>query len=299
MLVEMLRQHPDVFITRPKEPHYLAFAEQRLSFGGPGDDLTINSRAITDSLAYEALYDTSGGCSARGDASVSSLYYPENSLSVIRRRFPDARIVAVLREPASRAFSAYSFLRVRGYESNPDFLRAVRQEPERVRSNWHFMWHYVGMGRYARQLGPFLEELGPQRVGVFYYEDLIRDPLAAARHVFGFLQVDASAEIAAKHINKSGRPRSQSLQRSILWATRQRWLRESVRSTVPFNVREHIRGANLKDDEMPEDARSTLADVFAEEVSELRSLLAACHPCALSSAPEWVSGSAPSGDGRS
>jgi hypothetical protein len=99
MLVEMLRQHPDVFITRPKEPHYLAFAEQRLSFGGPGDDQTINSRAVTDFASYTALYDLSTGHTARGDASVSSLYFPENSLSVIAQRFPEARIVAVLRDP--------------------------------------------------------------------------------------------------------------------------------------------------------------------------------------------------------
>jgi hypothetical protein len=298
MLVEMLRQDPGVFVTRPKEPHYLAFADQSLSFDGPGDDLTINSRAVTDTSAYEALYESAGASGARGDASVSSLYFPEQSLSIMRRRFPGARVVAVLREPASRAFSAYSFLRVRGYEPEANFLAAIEKEPERVRANWHFMWHYVGMGRYARQLRPFLDELGPDRVCILYYEDLTRDPEAAARQVFGFLNVAPSGQISAKRINKSGKPRSQALQRSILWATRQRWLRESVRSTVPFTVREYIRGANLRDDEMPRQARAALADVFDEEVAELRSLLASTHPEALSAAPGWLGGAVTTGDGR-
>jgi hypothetical protein len=160
------------------------------------------------------------------------------------------------------------------------------------------MWHYVGMGRYARQLRPFLEQLGPERVSILYYEDLVRDPLAAARQVLGFLNVDPSAEIAAKQINKSGKPRSQFLQRSMLWATRKRWLRESVRSTVPFTVREQIRGANLKEEAMPEEARSALADIFGDEVSELRDLLVSWHPDALSSAPEWVRGSVTFTDSR-
>ena len=44
-----------MFVTQPKEPHYLALAEGGAAFTGPGDDLTINAKAVTDQAAYEEL----------------------------------------------------------------------------------------------------------------------------------------------------------------------------------------------------------------------------------------------------
>ena len=54
-LFKYLEQHPDVFMSDPKEPHYFAFEGQRPTFSGPGDDKTINRFAITERDAYESL----------------------------------------------------------------------------------------------------------------------------------------------------------------------------------------------------------------------------------------------------
>ncbi|MCI0634573.1 MAG: hypothetical protein L0206_11755, partial [Actinobacteria bacterium] len=55
-LTEALREHPDVFMTSPKEPHFLAFNGQRVSFIGPGDDVTFNRVACTDLDRYLGLF---------------------------------------------------------------------------------------------------------------------------------------------------------------------------------------------------------------------------------------------------
>ena len=105
-LAEILRHHPDAFVTEPKEPSFLAFAGQEMAFTGPGDDTSINRVAITDRDKYLSLYKSASAKACRGDASVSSLYYSDHSVATLQRYFPEAKLVVILRDPAARAFSA-------------------------------------------------------------------------------------------------------------------------------------------------------------------------------------------------
>lgn len=278
MLAEMLRQHTDVFITQPKEVHFLAFANEHVQFNGPGDDVSVNRASVTEIGAYLSLYDSSLGMSARGDASVSTLYYPEQALANLNENFPNARLVVLLREPVSRAYSAYSYLRVRGFEPRQDFLDAVRQEPSRIQQNWHYLWHYTSMGRYVHQLRPFIEELGVDRLKILFYEDLTRDPDEGAREVFRFLGVDDTQGVVARHVNASGTPRSRITQAAMHWATRQPRLRDALTAVVPFKVRERIRLANLHPSEASEEARTVLGEIFREDTIALGSLLEKHYP---------------------
>src|SRR5688572_19388263 len=108
-LVEGLRTHPDVFVTHPKEPHYFALHGQTVDFKAPGDQATINQVAVTDRDAYLALYDGAGNARARGDGSVSTLYYYQRAIPEILAVNPEMRIVIMLREPVDRAFSSYQY----------------------------------------------------------------------------------------------------------------------------------------------------------------------------------------------
>jgi Sulfotransferase family len=289
MLAEVLRQHPDVFVTRPKEPHFLAFAGRPAPvFTGPGDAVTINRAVVTDLDDYLALYRPSGRCRARGDASVSSLYYPEQTLETLTRHFADARVVAILREPGDRAYSAYSYLRVRGFEPCDDFGAALALEPERIASGWHHLWHYVEMGRYARQLEPFLEKLGSERVLVLFYDDLCRDAAGVARRLFEFLDVDAQVAVSSVPVNVSGTPRSQLFQNLVYRVARRPLLRAAVKSATPFALRERIRRASLELDNAPREADGPLSELFAEEVAALASLLECHYPGAAAAATPWL-----------
>ena len=159
-LSEMLRQHPNVFVTNPKEPHFLALGGRVLGFQGPGDDIMVNRTAVTDLPAYRALYRGAGAKSARGDASVSTLFYPDASVPAIQHYFPHTRLVVLLREPVARAYSAFSYLRMRGFEPCTSFDDALIHAQRGERDSWHHLWQYIDMGRYARQIRPFLHAFG-------------------------------------------------------------------------------------------------------------------------------------------
>ncbi len=292
-LAQILRHHPDAFVTQPKEPSFLAFAEQEMAFTGPGDDASINRVAVTDPHKYLSLYQSAGAKKSRGDASVSTLYYADRSVPTLQNYFPEAKLVAILRDPSARAFSAYSYQRARGLEPCDDFRDALGREEERIRRGWHHIWHYVGMGRYSRQLAPFLETFGADRVKVLFYEELDQDPVGVGRSLFGYLGLDATATVELEAVNVSGDPRSKLLQRANGWATRRHWARSTTKAIVPFRLRERVRRANLRHLDVPADVLEELQQVFAQESDELRALLSRHCPEVLSSAPPWLVASDP------
>src|SRR3981081_2706317 len=99
-LYAYLRQHPQVFMSTPKEPTFFGYEGQTLAFSGPGDqNRAFHAPYITDFAAYTALFDRVGSENAIGEASVHYLYLPGAPKS-IKHHIPDAKLLAVLRNPA-------------------------------------------------------------------------------------------------------------------------------------------------------------------------------------------------------
>src|SRR5258708_3869696 len=76
-LFSYLAQHPQVFVSRPKEPKFFAYEGQTIRYNGPGD--MENNSLTTGSLTqYESLFaKIPPGKKAIGEASALYLYVPE------------------------------------------------------------------------------------------------------------------------------------------------------------------------------------------------------------------------------
>src|SRR5689334_11885254 len=145
-----LGQHPDVFISPTKEPNFFALAGQDVHFAGPGDSI-VNRVSITRLDEYEALFKSAGKGMAVGEASTLYLYNP-GTAEAIRRLIPDARVLAILRDPAERAYSSYLHMRRDGREPVARFEDALAEEDARVHNHWEHLWHYSRLGFYYAQL---------------------------------------------------------------------------------------------------------------------------------------------------
>ncbi len=274
-VAEALRTHPDAFVTQPKEPHYFAFAGQKVAFTGPGDDATINRVARTDRDDYLSLFPREHRYLALGEGSVSTLYYHDRSIPAIQAINPEMRIIILLRDPVERAYSSYQYLRVRGFEPLDDFLTAVEEEPRRRQAGWHHLWHYTAMSRYAESVGRFRQAFGPDQVGVWFYDSLTESPqrCLAEIHAFLGLDVERAASSQPPKVNVSGKPRQAVLQSAIRWASRHEVARNTLKRTVPFGLRERVRSLNLRPNQAPAADRAQLADRFAADLETLADLL--------------------------
>ncbi|MGY1691433.1 sulfotransferase family protein [Geodermatophilus sp. SYSU D01105] len=265
-LYEYLEEHPGLFLTDPKEPHYYALAGTRPAFTGPGDPQTINRLAVTDRAAYAELYRRARPDQLRGEASVSTLYHPA-AVTRLRDEVPDARLVCVLRDPADRAFSAYTFMRARGWEPCDTFEAALADEARRIDAGWHHIWHYTGMSRYGGQLRHVLDVFPRDQLLVLRHEDLVADPDAVVRRVYAFLGVPAVERTVQPDPHRSGEPRSRFLSQIV---TRHHPLKTLLRPLLPVPLQRRLRrqivARNIVRGTYRDETRAELVETFRPDV---------------------------------
>ncbi len=133
-----------------------------------------------------------------GEASPSYLFHPLAPARV-RSMTPDAKLIAVLRNPVDRAFSHYQHEVSLGRESL-SFEDALDAEPERMRGEVermladpsyfsHAWWNYTyaARGRYAEQLERWYAEFPRDQVLVVISEELLEHPAGSYADVLRFL----------------------------------------------------------------------------------------------------------------
>lgn len=189
-LARWLADHPDVRMSATKELEFfdlyfdrgLDWYAEQLPPGGPG--LVV------------------------GEATPTYLGHP---LAPARaaRSVPEARFVAVLREPVSRAWSNYWFFCQLGLERR-SWEAAVRAERRDGGPD------YLGRGRYAEQIARWDAVVGPDRLLLLLFDDLVADPVGVFGRVCRFAGVrDDVAPPSTRSVNPTSRPRSRSLQYAL------------------------------------------------------------------------------------
>ena len=136
---------------------------------------------------------------AIGEASPLYLFHPL-APERVGALLPEARLVAVLREPVARAWSHYCYEVRRGYETH-SFEEALAAEGSRLEgagyASLHYRHHsYLARGRYAEQLARYLAVFPASRLLLLEAEAFYSDPVAVTRRVWSFLgvpQVDSCA----------------------------------------------------------------------------------------------------------
>lgn len=156
-LYEVLRRHPECFIPRVKDIYFFD------RYYGRGLDW------------YARLFaGAPPDAKAVGELSHDYLFSPQAARR-IERDLPGVRLITFLRDPVDRCFSEYLFLLRSGLTAK-SFDDALRQFPEVVEHS-----------RYALHLRTYVEIFGFDRLGVFFFDDLVADPERLARRVFEFL----------------------------------------------------------------------------------------------------------------
>lgn len=160
-----LEQHPDVYMPSFKEPHWFARVE-------PSSNFIVHS--VTSEDEYLKLFEGWKGERAIGEASPSYLW-DVSAPARIKQEVPNARIIVLLREPVSRAFSHYLMDVREGMEARP-FLRALQEDYAIHKKGWGISHLYVELGMYCEQISRYLDRFGRESVLVLFFEEVFADP---------------------------------------------------------------------------------------------------------------------------
>jgi hypothetical protein len=192
-LSRYLADNPQVCFSRPKEPHYFALLAPDASL----DDL--ETAYLSRHFAHHHA-----GHRAIGEGSVSYLYSP-HAIERILAVNPDARFIAMLRNPLEMLPSYHLRMLFILCEDVEDFAAAWRLQDARARGE-HVPRHcidarlllYREVARYGVQIERLYRVAGRERCHVVVFDDLARDPAAVYREVLKFIGVDDDGRTAFK-----------------------------------------------------------------------------------------------------
>lgn len=269
-LYHYLRQHPQIYMSPVKEPNFFSLGGEKPEDRGPGH---LPTSHVTDIEAYCKLFREVSGETAIGEASPAYLYQ-QKAVERIRHHIPDAKLIAILRDPVERAYSNFLHCISLGREPLADFEQALQEEEMRVRNNWRSLWHYKRKGFYYEQLKRYFDLFDENQIKVYLYEDLNEDPSGTLRDIFRFLEVDESfIPDTSARLNVSGVPRNKALHSLVTTLNR-----PTIKSFVPNRLlkalREPVRSRVLtKPPQLLPEVRGRLIEVFREDILRLQELI--------------------------
>lgn len=209
-LFRMLRAHPDIYIPL-KESRYFT-PEMRSRFR------RLIPNELPETLdSYLAMFARARPDQLTGEASPSYLR-SQTAAARIAQVAPNAKIVAVFREPVSFLRSFHQQILRSMIETEKDFARALALEGDR-RAGRHVpllsqapkTLYYSDHVRYAEQLRRFHEAFSREQVLALVYDDLRADTEGTLRSVLRFLGVDDTVAIEPTRTSGSRAVRSLTL----------------------------------------------------------------------------------------
>jgi len=261
-----LEQHPEIYMSPVKEPNFFSSQEQENA-----------ADAVTNIGTYQHLFRGGSGKKAIGEASHSYLYEP-SAAAEIKRYVPEAKLIAILRNPIDRAYSHFLHMVRSGTEPLDDFAQALREEEVRIHKERTFQ-DYIGRGLYYNQLKRYFRTFPQEQVRVYLYEDLSGAPISTVQDAFRFLKVDDSfvPDVSLRR-NVSGQPKYKTLDGLL---RRQSRIKHAAKIYLPARMRwrlsktfDDLKTRNLAEPPpVQSKVRRHLIGVYREDILKVQELI--------------------------
>lgn len=269
-----IKQHPEIFMSTPKELRFFSYPG---SYPEGLDEKYIH-KGVTSLDEYVAHFDDVKDEKAIGEASPMYIYTPDTA-ERIKAAIPNVKLLAILRNPTDRAYSAYMHAIREWNEPAESFREALEKEPERIEAKWGLLWHYTNAGFYFEQLDRYYKIFNRDQIKVVLYDDLVNDPQGLMRDIFEFLGVDPTfiPDTSARP-NVSGFPKSPWFHKFMhRLFMEDNPIKYFSRILFPKKLRQgvmvNMRLMNLEKRIMPDDIRAELNDLFRDDIRRLENLI--------------------------
>jgi len=230
-LQKYLAEHPAIFMTTPKEPHYFCRDFHGSSDEFHGRQLYYDYRTEREWLS---LFERAAGERVQGEASTSYLYSRDAAAGIYAFN-REARIIMMLREPVSFLASLHSHYFRATLEDAPTVASAWRAETERrggrglpARVRAPELVLYSERVRYWQQLQRYLTLFPREQIKVVLFEDFRRDNEGTLADVLNFLGVEPAPAFHSREVNTNSAPRWPRLNRWLLAPALKQRLRQAL-----------------------------------------------------------------------
>jgi len=260
-----LEEHPDIYMSPIKETNYFSYSEIK------EQGLYYNEEHIVSVEDYEAQFAGATHEKAKGEASVSYLFYPSVP-SKIKAYNPQARIIMVLRNPVDRGFSHYLM------DNRLGFVKASLEDivnkkvKDRLTGDL-FYQQYISLGCYYEQVKRYLDIFGADQVKVLFYEEITNDINAVIKEIYQFLGVDENYTAATdQKYNVFLAPQNTLIKRLYTL----KFFRTMVKKIFGPNFQEKIKNTFFAKEKKPELdplLKAKMQELFKEDILKTSRLI--------------------------
>lgn len=202
-LYTYLKQHPEIFMTKVKEPMFFNNYKQDSDY----KVLRNKSKKLKTLEEYLLMFEDVKDEKAIGEASPAYIYN-KKAPQLIKENLQDVRIIAILRQPIDRAYSNYLHVVRADKENSNSFEESLEKEKERINEKWSPLYYYIEKGYYSEQLKRYYDLFPSEKIKVYLFEDVVKRPKETLKDIFKFLEVDENVDIdTSKKSNVSGTPK--------------------------------------------------------------------------------------------
>ena len=269
-LSRYLREHPNIFISDVKEPHY--FAEDLPKY-----------RHVTNESDYLGMFDGANTTNQRvGEASVFYLY-SKVAIENIKRFDPNARIIVMLRNPLDMVYSMHSQLLYTRDETIANFAMAWslcerrkqgQEIPKCCRDEKLLFYDEIGM--LGEQVERLIEVFARDQVKIIFYDDFASNTAAIYRDVIDFLGLPFDERSDFSVVNSNKRHKSSLLaqftQKTPPVLVQNAMKVKALLGISNWGVLGRLRNINRSIEKRPPlgtDLKTRLVDCFRDDIKKL------------------------------
>ena len=279
-LHQFLGQHPEIYMSSIKEPHFFCSDFHLESDRAYGKKRFYDFRSES---AYLQLFSKARNVKVAGESSTNYLY-SHVAAEKIHNFNPNAKIVIILREPAKFLYSLHSHYVKFTEENEPDFLTALSLESDRreekvlsPRVTSPSYLYYSQRVQYHQQVKRYFDRFKPEQIKVIIFEEFKSANERIFREVLEFLQVnpDFTPEYGAVNVNKEVKFKSVNnlINSPLIKSITKNLLSQEFNEFVRDNIVERFLWHQAPKASIPESIKMQLMEQYRPEVIKISELL--------------------------
>ena len=279
-LHQFLGQHPEIYMSSIKEPHFFCADFHLESDRAYGKQRFYDFRSES---AYLQLFSKAKNVKIAGESSTNYLY-SQVAAEKIYNFNPDAKIIIVLREPAKFLYSLHSHYVKFTEENEPDFLTALALETQRKqeealspRVTSPSYLYYSQRVQYYQQVKRYCDRFKPEQIKVIIFEEFKSANEQIFREVLEFLGVEPNftPEYSAINVNKEVKFKAVNnlLNNPVAKSISKNLLSQEFNDFVRDNIVEKLLWHQAPKAKIPEEIKLQLRQQYQPEVAKISELL--------------------------
>ena len=266
-MVEWLSDHPEIYFSPIKEPHYY------------NTDHTHN--VVTNYNQYLNLFkNASENHKIIAEASVWYLYSYEAIRNIILDSSQDNKYIVMLRNPIEMAYSLHEQQVFNLNEPQKDFKRAWFLQEDRkenksiaITTRDAKLLLYGEVCKLGKQVNRLLQYVDKKNVKFLILDDIKNDPMKVFDEVLEFLNVSTFVKTDFKAVNTAKVRKSKNIALLVKLLGR---LKKNIGITKGFgilNKSNQLNVSNIKRVSLSDDMKKILKDYFKEDVKLLSKVI--------------------------